>query len=92
MYRLPELGEGCSQGLGMAPNLGVLGARQQSPLLVVAGEWGLVGVWLTHFVGESSIEEIRAPPDFGGQSLVDCWSWTSEPWLWGHPRVEAPET
>lgn len=55
MYCLPELGEGCSQGLGMAPSLGVLGARRRSPLLVVAGEWGLVGVWLTHFVGGSPL-------------------------------------
>ena len=52
---------------------------------------GAGGVWLTHFVGESSIEEIRAPPDFGGQPLVDCWSRTSEPWLWG-ARVLRPRS
>ena len=50
---------------------------------MVAGEWELVGYGLTHFERESSIEEIRAPPDFGGQSLVECWSQAGEPRLWG---------
>lgn len=53
-----------------------------------SGSWW--GCGLTYFERESSIEEIRVPPDFGGQSLVECWSRASEPWLWGR-RVLRPQ-